>query len=354
MTLTLDHLSARAHALYSPSRLPFLEQCPGWIGDGAASDAAERGTVIGALLAAYVVDGVDPYTDAPEDWREAIRAGVERLDAICQRWPGLVWSAEDRVDPGIPETAGYCDLVGRDELVGDAVLIEIKTGRGERAAAAHNRQIQSLALGLLVGGAAQVTAYLLECDRDTVSEAVFADAAPLRSVVSSLVLSATYAGERDLRAGPYCGYCGRREQCPASADTPRQAMEALGETTLTPASYAERLSPEALGETLTRVAPLVACADAYLGALQARAMALIEAGAEVPGWRVKEGNGQRAWADEGAAALALQEAGHDLGEVMALASPAQVERRLGRAVRPIVDAHTVMGRRRSLVEDAPR
>jgi pyruvate/oxaloacetate carboxyltransferase len=242
------------------------------------------------------------------------------------------------------------DLLGRDPLLGDTVLVEIKTGRGTRAPAEHNRQMQALALGLLEEGAEAIQAYLIECDWGRVTAAIFDDPKPLKSAVKALVLNATHATAQDLRAGSQCRYCTRREQCPVFADAPNQALEVLGERTLSPKDYAGSLSPEALGETLARVKPVVELAVSYLDALKARCYTLIEAGAEVPGWRVRLMGGARTWADEEAAARALQEAGFDLGTVMQLASPAQTEKRLGKSAREIVALHCVQGTRKTLEE----
>jgi hypothetical protein len=305
--ITEDHatyLAERPHAPYSPSRLPYLELCPGWVGDGADSEAAARGTAIGARLAAYVVDGVDPLAGVPEDWQEAIEAGMRHLDTIRGIWDGLTWTMEDQIATSVPGCSGYVDLLGRDPLLGDTVLVEIKTGRGTRAPAEHNRQLQALALGLLEEGAEAIQAYLIECDWDRVTEAIFDDPKPLKSAVKALVLNATHATAQDLKAGLQCRYCARREQCPVFADAPNQALEVLGERTLSPKDYAGSLSPEALGETLSRVKPVVELAVSYLDALKARCYTLIEAGAEVPGWRVRLMGGSRTWADEEAAARA--------------------------------------------------
>ena len=117
---------------------------------------------------------------------------------------------------------------------------------------------------------------------------------------------------------------------------PDLALALIGTRTLTPADYAGVMSPETLAETLAKVAPLAELVEAYVGALKARAMTLLEAGAEVPGWTIKRSGGARRWADEAGAAAALADAGYDMAESMDLASPAQVEKRLGKEAKAII------------------
>jgi len=350
------YLAERPHEPYSPSRLAYLALCPGWIGDGAPGPLAARGTLIGERLAQYMVRGADPLDWADEADRDALAYGMLALGDIRTAWPDLPWESEPFVATGIEGCGGYLDLLGPDHFLGEAVLVEIKTGRGERAPAADNRQVQAYALGVLHShpGIDRVTAYLVECDRQTMTTAVFtrADMPVLSSTVRVLILNAHYATDASLSPGSHCRYCARREQCPRLVESPELALSLIGERALSPKDYAEALSPGALGDTLTRVAPLADLVESYVGALKARAMQILEAGGEVPGWAVKTSNGCRTWADEAGVAEAIQEAGLNLGACMAMVSPAQVEKALGKPAKALIAPYTQQGKRRSLVQDA--
>jgi hypothetical protein len=131
---TDTYLVDRHHEPYSPSRLPYLEACPGWRGDGAPGPLAARGTRIGEILARYMIDGTLPDDLADGD-AEAVDYGAQALDAIAAEWPDLIWTEERFVSTGIIGCGGYTDLLSVDDLLGEAVLIELKTGRGDRARA---------------------------------------------------------------------------------------------------------------------------------------------------------------------------------------------------------------------------
>jgi hypothetical protein len=287
-----------------------------------------------------MIDGVDPLAGAEDADRDALEYGAWALDAIANGLPGLTWTEERFVATGIVGCGGYTDLLSVDDLLGEAVLIELKTGRGDRARATDNRQVQAYALGVLhdLPSVDRVVVYLIECDRETTTRAVFTrpDMAGLRGVIKTIIINAELATDASLRAGKQCGYCARREQCPPLVASPELALALIGPRTMTPADYAGAMSPETLAETLAKVAPLAELVEAYVGALKARAMTLLEAGAEVPGWTIKRSGGARRWADEAGAAAALADAGYDMAESMDLASPSQVEKRLGKEAKAII------------------
>jgi CRISPR/Cas system-associated exonuclease Cas4 (RecB family) len=350
------YLAERPHALYSPSRLPYLEACLGWVSDGAPGPLAERGTRVGELLARWALAAEDPLLDTPAEDQDAIAYGMNALLRIMDSYLGMEWHAEPFLATGLRDCGGYADLLGLDLLLGEAVLVEIKTSRGKRAPAADNRQVQAYALGVLNEhpGVDVVYAYLIECDLERTSEAVFrrADTRTLRSICKAIIINAQTATDATLRPGPQCRYCARREQCPRLVEAPELALALIGERALSPKDYAEALSPGALGETLARVAPLADLVESYVGALKARTMQILEAGGEVPGWAIKTSSGYRSWIDADEASTALQDAGLDLGNVMTLVTPAQVEKILGKSAKAVIAPYVQQGKRRSLTQIA--
>jgi len=349
------YLAERPHALYSPSRLPNLEACPGWLSDGAPGPLAERGTRIGELLAQCMVHWTDTFDAVDPDHRDAFAYGLAVLASIREIWPDLDWKSEPYVETGIRDCAGYLDLLSVDELLGEAVLIEIKTGRSERAPAQDNRQVQAYTLGVFhdYPTVYEVHAYLIECDRETTTAATFtrAECVRLKSTCMEIILNAKDVTDDSLCPGTYCRWCARREQCPRMVESPEMALAVIGDrSALSPKDYAEALSPGALGETLARVAPLADLVEIYVGALKARTMQIIEAGGEVPGWDVKTSNGVRSWADEEGALVALRDGMMDLDAVKTLVSPAQVEKRLGKEAGRLIAPYITQGKRRGLVQ----
>lgn len=349
------NLNDRPHQKHSPSRLAMYAKCPGWISDGQPpGPLAERGTRVGEILAAYAVDGVDPLDGADPEDLDALQYGVELIDQLKRASDTMVWTAEDFIATGIDHVGGYMDLTARDDFLGEAILVEFKTGRADREKAIDNAQVTAYALGLLEDGIQTVWCHLVELDKRTVTQVTYyaQDAERLSARVQALVDAAETVTDADLRPGPQCKYCGRQEQCPAYSQTPQMALAAIGERTLSPKDYAAHLAPEDLSEALRRVLPLVKMADDYAGALKQRAMTIIEAGGEIPGWMVKHIAGTRSWeGDEQSIYEALIAAYPEAAErIVVLRSPAQVEKILGKGAKEFIGRHTRQGQRKSLIE----
>jgi hypothetical protein len=348
-----NNLATRPHAPFGFSRLPALQACPGFLNSEGTSPAAQRGTDIGEELAAWLVDGTETTIDDP-----AVKTGRGLIASIISgNYDSYSWSAEDRLTTSIDGVWGYADLVGRSPWEERAVLLELKTGYGDRAPANRNRQVQGLALALLEQGRYVVDAYLIECDKGTVSGERFTteDIPVLQTIVRGIVDSAREPLLSSFEPAGQCRYCARATTCPSLAEAPGKALAHVPKD-VAPKEWAAALSPEAAAETLSRVSPLVKLADDLLGALKARVTSLIEAGAEVPGWRIKETAGTRSWTDE-AEVLDYLSAHFGLEDVTALASPAQVEKlgkTLGKeakkALREYIKGHTTTSTRKSLEE----
>ena len=159
-------ISTRSHAIFSPSRLAYLAKCPWWLGDGAPGQAAQRGTELGQQVAEAALLGVEPDSEEAQ-W--AVSAIGDVGDGIMAQYSGFSWRAETWVDTQIPEVSGYVDIEGGNGW-GNAVLIEIKTGRGDRPIPPENPQVAAYALGLFMADPAMehLDAYLVEIDRRAV------------------------------------------------------------------------------------------------------------------------------------------------------------------------------------------
>jgi hypothetical protein len=81
--------------------------------------------------------------------------------------------------------------------------------------------------------------------------------------------------------------------------------------------------------------------ETWITALEQRAVALIEGGAVVPGWKLVRRSGNRKWRDEKEVQQAMMDAGlteNQMMETPKLKSPAQMEKVLPKAKRDIVEA----------------
>ena len=351
-----QYLVERVHSAFGFSKLPLLDLCPGFANrPGPAGPAAERGTHLGEVVADWVVGGFRKDAPLPEHDVAAVSYARE----ILQDWdrPGYQWHAEMQLHTSITDVWGYADLVGLDtDGESEVVLVELKTGWSERPRAWRNPQVMGLALALLELGTPMVTALLVEMDKRSQSIALWdqTDIPFLRSRLASIVDAAREPAESALEPGEYCAWCGRNGYCSAFAAIPQKAMVALRRPLLPPADWAGGLSPESVAEILDRAMPVVELAVDYLGALKARAVSLLDAGAEVPGWRIKTSAGPRAWDDAEKAQDALEAL---IGPAaLTLKSPAQIEAvakaaGLKKEIEAIIAQHAHSTERRSLTRD---
>lgn len=342
MDTALDNLATRPHAQFSPSRLSMLKACPMWRSDNAFSADAQRGVSLGDQLARYALGQA---VELPEE----AEYGKQEIDRIASLYDGE-WAAETMLDTGINDVWGYADLILSDSWSDEAVLVEFKSGWGKREPASENVQVKAYALGMLRLGLSKVTAYLVELDRRKTSEAVFLSSGSeeLEREIAGIVEAAQSATFDHARTGTQCKYCGNKEVCPEMAMTP-EAAKALATMQnhkhLEPAEFAKSLSTESLAATLKRVLPLFELAETYVGHLKSRAIALIEAGETVPGFRVKERKGARKWIDEQAAMDALKAAGVNIEPLIVteLLSPAKAEKLIPKEQRQVMNELVALG-----------
>ena len=123
------------------------------------------------------------------------------------------------------------------------------------------------------------------------------------------------------KPGPVCDTCSRVDCSARLAIVQTTALTVEGEAVDLATADAETVA--GLLATYDRRAELV---EKWRAALRQRAKELIEAGADVTGWELKERAGRRVWA-EGSNADTLA-AGLNGVDVTELASPTEVERRL--------------------------
>ena len=318
----------RKHQPYSPSKVVMWQKCPGWKSDGTFSEAAKRGTLIGegiahGFLGLTFSEECLPYIDEITKGCELASDFLNKCGYNAAEWD---ITAEPFVSTGVDGCGGFADIVATQSFGTDAILIEIKTGRGDRASAEESLQVASYAIGLLLEGCERVHCALIEVDKGTSTECSYitSDIPAVQLEITNIINRHLSANPEQYQNGGYCSYCGNATTCPKLTGSIAEVESLLPEVA-DPKEYAESLTTEALGSLLSKVTPIFDRADAYYGALRARAMQIIESGGDVPGWTVKYTNGNRAWSNELATMQTLLSLGLNASDICKLISPAKVE-----------------------------
>lgn len=332
----------RTHSLFSPSRLAMLQKCSSWTGRPALTSDAQRGIDFHEAITSAFIQGLQNHPEPVIDY------ALKTLQEIRQGFPFAEWIPEQALDTGIPHVTGYADIIGFDSFDDKAILVELKTGYGDRPEAGGNPQLKAYAAALL-RQTETVQAYLIEADQRRITSAAWtkADLPGIHNEIIETIRESLQGGK--YQAGAYCEYCNKALICPAleqAVISIQTAEAAINEAkTLTPAEVSGKLS--AYWERME-------IAERYWSNLKARAISILEAGGEIPGFTVKVSSGIRKWQDEPAALDSLNDAGIDLSTVMALQSPAAVEKTLkaggmkAAEIKALLSGLTVAGERRSL------
>lgn len=216
------------------------------------------------------------------------------------------------------------------------IVADYKHGAGIAVEAERNPQLRYYALGSLL---TMPDADINSIDVVVVQPRAFHPAGPIRSETldrldlelfeAELIEAAkrTLEPNAPLSAGDHCRWCPAYEVCPAQ-DARAVALLESDFDPLPP----ETLTPEQLAAVLAKEAQLDAV-NAWYKAVKAHAYGVITAGGEVPGYKLVAGReGNRAWADEDAAASELLLAGVAEEDLYArkLISVAQAEKLLGK------------------------
>lgn len=309
----------RPHALFSPSKLPILAQCSHFVGQADTSAAAERGIEIHETIISAFLSGGELHYE-PES------AALYKIRKIFTGYQLHTWQGEVHIPTSIPHVSGYADLVFYGD--GIACIIELKTGWADRGHCKDSLQIKALALGLLEQGYETVAAWLIEADKhtDTSHSWIAEDIPALRQEILNTISSALQPTV--YKQGGYCMYCAKAIVCPEIENTVTDLTEfskAIEEVKSFP--------PVLVAERLNLHYDKALMIEKYIGALKARAMAIIEAGGEIAGWHIKETGGTRTWLDEMEAAWQISEA-YPQAVISELISPAKAEKALKEFDKP--------------------
>jgi hypothetical protein len=305
------------HSSLGMSVLPRRNACPGSyrLEQGRPdrpSPYAQRGTVLHAVAATCLSDGSDPVDVLGDD--------DEGID-IIQAWLDVVRAAHARLG-GTLLIEHLFSLTALDQRywgTADAVIIappvlwvgDLKTGAGHPVPVRQedgrvNFQLGGYGLGALQSIPPGVVIERIELcvvqpRREAVLETVMdiGEAIDLTGTLDDIA-HAVDAPDAPLVPGDHCLFCRARGECPAlRAQALSDASADFADPPL-PAS----LDPEELGYLLGRAEVV----DLWVAALREHAKALADGGTPIPGWKLVNRRGRRVWADEPAAAEALEAA----------------------------------------------
>lgn len=335
------------HEKYSPSRHPMLANCPGWM-SGESGEAAERGTRIHAIIEDFLTKshrGMEVHADEIASADNAIRWFNEVLRPAHPEITN--WMFEKKVTGLLPDTGGTLDVVGIDDFYGTVVAVDWKSGSKYYDAATNEQGHVHVINTAKFWGAKAVVFYFYNCDTGQSSSHTFSggDMDRLRDDAEARIVMADTAERtgHGLRRFYGCDWCGRKLTCQEYRKSVDTAVSA-------PIVDVKALSAADLGAMLDRYAEPAAAVAEFIKALKARAVEVIQAGGEIPGYTVTERGGQRKWKDPESAAMASVDVKLNLLDWV---TPAEAERRMKKAGVDIAKLgdYTVQTTTKSLTKD---
>lgn len=250
-----------------PSQLPKLAACGQFKSAPGTSDAAARGTRIDSIFRSMWETGEIP---ANADWEE-IKVAHWAVGALLKLGNNhATKTAEKDCKVWIRKLARYgtMDAVNREAQW----HADLKTGQIYD----YQAQMAAYALGCMQStGTDAWTAYLIFADQEQIVTHEFTIG------IAEIIVEKTL---RNVGSPPtpneYCGWCSKALTC-----APRvQAQEKALQTTEAGGFLAVLENPERLGEFLRRAKIF----DQFREAAKDRAREYLEAGEEVPGWRLQK------------------------------------------------------------------
>lgn len=231
-TIDIEPAVARAHHEFSPSKLNYLDACPGYKGTSGTSDAAEVGTMLHGVCQG-IVEG---WLKHPEnDFLQFMEAelAVAKIDdsqkisvrqALTHTWRAMQFATEVHTEEkltvfapdGSVITGGYADVV----VFTDFNMIYVddwKFGLTQVKEAKTNLQGYAYALGAMQAAPGMmVTVRFIQPRIAWITDWTFQadEAAKLYTKITNTIIAAQ-APNKALRPGDQCKYCAHAGTCTA-------------------------------------------------------------------------------------------------------------------------------------------
>ncbi|HPA21040.1 MAG TPA: DUF2800 domain-containing protein [Verrucomicrobiae bacterium] len=273
------------HHDLSPSAFPKWAECAHYEPSREPGEEAERGTRLHAAYAAVMGGDKGAIDGLPGDDGRAVEWAVAETLRLFGGPP-------ESVERKLPyyDSEGELYFGTADAVCGEQIA-DLKTGQIRDYAA----QMAAYALAIMdIKWARGATTHLLFCDgrevvtREWTAEEAIAAVMPIIAARRD-ALEGKGPGPRPCE---YCGWCGRRDTCPAYAAQIAPAEAAI----VSPEAFefsAVLADPERLGRFLT-ACRLLRCD--YEERAQARAREVIGSGGRVPGWTIQRRKGRESLA----------------------------------------------------------
>lgn len=331
-----DHKN-RAHALLSASSAHRWLNCPS---SAVAVEAYEqqdtdftREGTLAHEVAEIIARGDEPDTVSTMEaiTREMIDCATEYRDYIQEhKTADTIVLLEQRVDfsPWVPEGFGTCDCIMiRDDTL---TIIDYKYGQGVAVSAVDNPQMKLYALGALndYGIAYEIKTVEMHIFQPRIGNiscySLTADELMswAENVVKPIAQKAI-KGKGGYCAGEWCKFCQHAGRCRQLTKTCTEYVETHSLRVALPV-----LAPHEVAEVL-QMEPLISL---WIKRVKDQALTTMMDGGEIPGYKVVEGRGARAWTDEERVINTLDEADYDpkIYTKTELLSPAALEKAIGK------------------------
>lgn len=345
----------RAHAVLSASSSARWLACPPSAIAASAypnetSPYAQEGTLaheVAEIVARRTIPQLYPEIDTmeyPEGHNaEMIECAEGYAEYILERitTDDALVMLEQRVDfsEWVPDGFGTADCVLIQGTVMD--VIDYKYGMGVPVSATENPQMMLYGLGAYndYGFAwdeietIRVHVYQPRINNVSVFEISVKDLLAWAEKVVAPTAKLAAAGKGKYAAGAHCRFCPHAGRCRTLNAICSEFVQVHGSRVKLPV-----LAPHEVAEVLA-MEPVI---NIWLKRVKETAMGHLLAGKPIPGYKVVTGKGSRSWADDLAAAKALNAAGYDNDQITEtkLLSPAAMEKAIGKKrVAELVGGH---------------
>ena len=279
-----------------PSNLPKLAECACYESDPKPGPAAERGSALDAVFRSRLAgapDQVEMFYHPTEHDLVAVDWAVTTLRALAGGSEVITREADCRIQvPGI-DAGGTADAL----ILEKCAHADLKTGQPRN----YREQMAAYALGLMEQHfASEWTAYVLFCDqKEVVTQRFTFDEA--RRIVNKIAAKYRDPAKRPTPCD-YCGWCAKEQTCEA-----RLALAGNAVAVAEPGFDFELIVADnaKLGRFLSACSVL----DDYREKAEAAAKERIQAGADVPGWKIGSRRGPE-FVDHVTVGLYLSNLGH--------------------------------------------
>lgn len=326
--------------------------CPGSVKaeeglPNVSSEAADRGTFMHEVAARCLEQrSAEPAAELEGDELEIVQAYVAHvLDRKAREFEVTNLLVEEPFHlPHVHELLyGTADAVLLGVKASEKWLevVDLKTGYGFVPTRKDGRINPQLG-GYLLGAIAAVRKLGFVPDHFAITVVQPKRGGPRREIVTRAELAGLATDLSDAvelalsddaprSAGEHCGFCLARGTCPALREAALTEARVVFDDPV--ALEAQAITEDTDGEDLARALEAANVVETWLRAVRAEAFKRLNAGTEVPGYKLVAKRGRRSWLNEGQAYQRLMGAGLGEDEVREwkLLTPAKVEKLVKKA-----------------------